>query len=172
MSSASSDVALCPCGHCAADVGLSDGSDGGGGAAALSEDGRWFAAYASCCLTSDVARDSLPGVVEACAASIRAVVDGFEWRDCERQLFRRVFGGNHGAVASGDGWFSVGGVRRRSRNARRIAAACVLLQRPAFVFDRSVTREQYCIQLYDGHERCCRRYGAVYAAALAVLRGP
>ena len=168
METTISDMPSCPCGHCAGDAGTTDGS----GCAALSEDGRWFTAYASCCLTSDVASDSLPGVVDACAASIRAVVDEFKWRDCERQLFRRVTGGKQSVITSGDGWFSVDGVRRRSRNARRIAAACVLLQRPAFVFARSVTREQYCIQLYDGHVRCCRRYGTVYAAALAVLRGP
>lgn len=154
------EIPTCPCGQCC--------SDDASGASALSADGRWFAAYASCCLV-DAA--GLPGVALDCHASIRAVVDAFPWRDCERHLFKRVCE-RGGPVLSGDGWFSVAGVRRRSRNARRIAAACVLLRRPTFAFSPSVTREQHCIQLYDAHERCSRRYGVVYAAALAVLREP
>ena len=123
---------------------------------------RCFAGYASCCFVACGGHAEIAPDIVTFESHLRAFVLGRAWRDCELRYLTKL-DGCHGKVERGGGWFSVGGIKQKTRRAKYLAAAATLLRRPAFDAPACESHEQYCGAVYEGHERCSRSYGVAYA---------
>jgi len=155
---------VCACGGCVDGVPENETADA-----------RAMSGYASCCLVlvgvaSGDVHDEIKMSVDKFREAVRARVFAADWRDCERRYLLRIEGGGDvNAVSVNNDGVTVRGRFRRTRNSKRVGAACRLLLDPSFDIGGVSTREQFLARMYDGHERCSRRYGTLFADALSDL---